>query len=686
MTPLLTRLRLIHRREEGFTMIAAIMILFVTSLLVTVTLVSAGGDIALTHNSTNQKKAYYAAMAGLSAYKYNLNTSSKSTYWTTCPSIKETEVTKTPDEHYSVVTLPSEGHSQKECEEGKQAAIIEGNGSAIGTFRIEATGTAGTGSEKATRKLVATFSHPGFLNYVYLTNYEVLDPAARDPEPVHCEHYYKERVANGWTGECGTIEFAPEDKVNGPLHTNDAAAICSGSSKPTFGRSGHHDKIEMNGGHYAACGSGEWNMLGEFTESGPTLTPPETDTELLEAADYKWHGRTEIELKATNPNTMAVTTEGSTTTKYFPANGVIYVENEGSCSVKYSPYGTDVDYETDTNCGNVYVHGAYTEPLTIAAQNDVIINGEITTKTEGSEGKPIGTGRLGLIATNFVRVYHPVAKEYKVAESTAETTTPKITYKEETPKTREKTVEEKNPTITEETIEQEPERHHGSESCPNGFRLENRKCIEKVSVEKCPNGYTLKNKKCDKQVTEEYCNTGYTLTNKKCVANTGEESCSYGYTLNSKKQCVASCPYGETYEEATGLCVGKCNSGDTSLGKGACEYKNSSSGCDAENESASEDPRKWGSLDNPTIDAAILSTSHSFIVDNFDCGAQLGALNVWGAIAQFWRGPVGTSGYPGTGYLKNYNYDERLKYLQPPDFLTPSSSQLKLDRITAASS
>src|SRR5262249_46877607 len=54
------------------------------------------------------------------------------------------------------------------------------------------------------------------------------------------------------------------------------------------------------------------------------------------------------------------------------------------------------------------------------------------------------------------------------------------------------------------------------------------------------------------------------------------------------------------------------------------------------------------------IDAAILSLQHSFIVDNYDCGNKLGQLNVTGAIAQRYRGPVGTSG--GTGFFKNYWY------------------------------
>jgi hypothetical protein len=74
-------------------------------------------------------------------------------------------------------------------------------------------------------------------------------------------------------------------------------------------------------------------------------------------------------------------------------------------------------------------------------------------------------------------------------------------------------------------------------------------------------------------------------------------------------------------------------------------------------------------MKNVRIDAAILSLAHSFTVDNHDCGSQLQQLTVNGAIAQKYRGAVGTTG--GTGFVKNYNYDDRLRYRSPPYFLEP---------------
>jgi Tfp pilus assembly protein PilX len=75
-----------------------------------------------------------------------------------------------------------------------------------------------------------------------------------------------------------------------------------------------------------------------------------------------------------------------------------------------------------------------------------------------------------------------------------------------------------------------------------------------------------------------------------------------------------------------------------------------------------------------TIEAAILALQHSFIVDNYQCGAAMTKLNVTGAIVQKFRGPVGTGSSGGgiaSGYLKNYYYDDRFRYRSPPYFLTP---------------
>lgn len=86
-----------------------------------------------------------------------------------------------------------------------------------------------------------------------------------------------------------------------------------------------------------------------------------------------------------------------------------------------------------------------------------------------------------------------------------------------------------------------------------------------------------------------------------------------------------------------------------------------------------------------TIEAAILSLTRSFIVDNWFCGAKLGKLEIYGAIAQMYRGPVSressdpaTGSRTFTGYAKDYLYDYRLKFRAPPHFLDPVQAQWRV--------
>ncbi len=89
-------------------------------------------------------------------------------------------------------------------------------------------------------------------------------------------------------------------------------------------------------------------------------------------------------------------------------------------------------------------------------------------------------------------------------------------------------------------------------------------------------------------------------------------------------------------------------------------------------------------LSNPTFDVVILALNHSFLVNEYDEGSELGTLTVNGAIDQDWRGPVGTSenGNIVTGYTKNYQYDSRLHYLSPPYYLSPGTNSWDIASIT----
>ncbi|MGA2320259.1 MAG: hypothetical protein ABSG95_05895 [Solirubrobacteraceae bacterium] len=513
------------RSQDGFTMIIALGVMFVTSLLLVAAFTAVQGDIHLTHIDTTQKQAYYAALAGVQEYQYLEETNPD--YWQTCGT-PQGSVPQETNARYEIKLLPA--NNTTACSTSNPfGTMIESTGSLANTFRIESVGCAGTAnltscqghspSTVSKRSIVATFKVEGFLDYVYFTQYEVEDPSAYRPAPTaDCEKYYEEAGVKR-SSECKTLIFAPQDSVNGPMHTDDAAHV-SCTSELTFGRESHipPDVVEINGGTWPACGASEPtyytapNAKGVKTYSkGIEITPPESDGSLrsyVEPVNDEFTGVTHLELKGT---TIAVKNGGKERTIEWPSNGLIYVQNSTSgCTFEYIQDESDTSSEASAEepCGNVYVNGTYSKSLTIAAENDVIINKDITPTGVTAGNEPTGTTTLGLIATHFVRIYHP---------------------------------------------------------CKSGF-------------------------------------------------GGGNET---------------------------------------------------------------------GSLTNPWIYAAILSTSHSFLVDNHSCGSKLGELNIYGAIAQKFRGSVGTTGSNGNGYIKNYIYDERLATDEPPYYLNPLKAGWKVARETA---
>jgi hypothetical protein len=404
-------------------MIVTLGVMLVTSVLLVGAFAVADGDIHLSHEDANQKQAYYAALAGVQAYEQKLQANPD--YWETCESPTGT-VLEEAGEHWEVTVLPASTapSGTTECSVSNPfATVIESGGSSAlsNTFRIKSTGYAKTTgySGSAKRSIVATFKVSGFLDYLYYTNYEQGDPHVFGT-PTECEgKYYSE-----WSGKlgCAEIQFTTGDEVNGPMHTNDAADVNGGA---TFGRKEHSpsDVVEINGGTHPSEGCGEGVTAKYYTATkcftkGSSLVPPESDSSLeayVKEAD-EFEGQTHLELKG-SLGKIAVTRfnkEGKEVkeTIAWPSNGLIYVKQTSSgCNYAYEPTSSDTSStnEAEKGCGNVFVTGTYASSLTVAGEGEVIINGSLyPTSVEGKLGeKPSGATVLGLIASKYVRVYHP---------------------------------------------------------------------------------------------------------------------------------------------------------------------------------------------------------------------------------------------------------------------------------------
>lgn len=491
----LARLRRLPGSEEGFTMVAALGVMTLTSVLVTAAFVAAQGDINLTQRDLDNKRAYFAARGGVDEFLYHLKQNPN--YWSNCPKVNPPVQLpgSTPGDGltYGYVPVPANGASA--CVNNNASTMID---DVSGTFRMRFTGT----SRDSSRSIVASFRRDSPLDFLWYTVYEVLDPNTQsDPAAyrTQCEKFHREGRDEG----CD-IQFISGDFLKGPMFTQDQFATCG---TPSFGRDSS-DEIKSMGNpvSYASC-AGTPGGLGTRRPNAGLVDLPPANTALRDDAVANdgsgtalYAGPTRIQFLGGNTAQVTNAAKGWTD-QVVNLPPIIYVEANplvGCSDPPYTPY--NVTYSLSGGCGNVYVSGQYSQPMTIAATNDIIIEGNVTASSLN------GPAMLGLVAKNFVRVMH-------------------------------------------------------SNSC----------------------------------------------------AGAGEE------------------------------------------------------------------------LPNPTrIHAAILALQHSFIVDNYNCGGPLGTLEIRGAIAQNFRGTVGThSGSTVTnGYVKDYEYDDRLATRMPPYLFDLNEASWHIDRQT----
>jgi type II secretory pathway pseudopilin PulG len=423
-----------RNNESGFTMVVTLVAMSVIMMLAVVAVTAVNGDSRLSRRDLERKQAYEAAKSGVEEYAFHLKV--QNNYWESCYSSAlnspvnpqgSTERTRTlpgtTGTKYALELLPAVGQTRyTQCSTSAPGdSMIEQSGAMAGSFRIRSTGFAG----KAKASIVATFKRPSFLDYVYFTQFETMDPityakstwlkaAYERCEKTIQEGRYTSEIPGSSGAYCSVISFADNELIKGPLHTNDALVVCG---EPVFGRSSS-DSIEVGAstvGWYAGtnstlgqerpsstnCPSATPVFKGNFKINAGVLKPPETNSELSTIAEsgYKFTGQIQICLSGTQVTFS--TTLGSctgTTKAAIPPNGVIYVSNSTGCDTSYSPF--TAKYEAESPCGNVFVKGSYSGQLTIAAENDIVINGNL--ENTGTNGL------LGLIANNFVRVYNNV--------------------------------------------------------------------------------------------------------------------------------------------------------------------------------------------------------------------------------------------------------------------------------------
>jgi Tfp pilus assembly protein PilX len=517
--------------QDGFTMVNIMFGMMALGTLAVSAWAVTTGDIPVARADQDHKRAYEAAQAGLQWYAYQLDRDS--TYWTKCNQVPKIGADTAPvnlewknggadprvwramgtsGQSYTVEIMDKRdkaGIPIAACSTTDAVATaLQGN-----TLRIRSTGKA----NGKYRSVIATFKRRSFMDFVYFTNSEAQDPLVGGGTDAVCSSQRPSRK-----GDCTEITFTGGDDVNGPLHTNDSSVLTTGSPI-NFGRADKGDAFEVNGPSPGYVGSGSPTFRGPRTFYARQMDPPPGNGALKTLAGANWtftgdtclvfqsNATVDVYQNQSWVTDKRVKCTGSFTNRPLtgtnaPPNGVIYVATDPdpkkSSNCDYNKYQL---YDNSAGCGDVAVAGTYATDVTIGAQNDIIVNGNLVQKDQSDS-------MLGLVATGFVRVNHP-------------------------------------------------------------------------------------------------------------ILNATSYSCGSNVTPSSD------------YTKVT------------------------------------------------RIDAAILSLKHSFMVDNYHCGKSEGDLTVKGAIAQWYRGVVGTNGGT-TGYFKDYNYDDRLKIREPPNFLDPLKTSWRIVRQT----
>ena len=272
----------------------------------------------------------------------------------------------------------------------------------------------------------------GFLDFLYLTDYEIVDPAlSGDPSTCQYRAWQWNPNINNYgpnTSNCSVVYWTDSAVLNGPVHTNDGLYVCG---SPTF--NGNTDTYYNSPASQSVNGATRFvgpgvvrNPLNcanspsfdrvQDPASGANLPFPPANTAIRTQADGAvggqgclYTGPTTITLhNAGNTGQMDVVSPGTHSTNSgcgpgtnlnLPVNGVVYVQ-----SVPSSTSDPNNGPCTGSACnGDANVLGTLAGQLTIAAQNDIIIKGNVL-----YHQFPSGTDVLGLIANNDVIIYHPV--------------------------------------------------------------------------------------------------------------------------------------------------------------------------------------------------------------------------------------------------------------------------------------
>ncbi|MDQ1461738.1 MAG: hypothetical protein QOI08_3222, partial [Actinomycetota bacterium] len=413
-------------------MIIAIMVVMLMTMIPLVVVNQAIQQLPLARNDQDHEAALAAAEAGVDDYLGRLALNGN--YWTYTATNPPTPANAAFSGWVPVPGNPAT--SNQECfryrPNSQQTAAtgvvyLTSSGKRLTT----PTGTCANASSPGVIRTVSLgVRRQGFLDYLWLTDYEINDPALSGPQnPAAClfrQYEYNTVTRAGYgpsdLSDCQAVTWSNLSVLNGPVHSNDGLYVCG---TPTFnGRvdtyynstatpgTGNTPKFGGPGKVYNTCGV---PLAPHFDpgdpSSGSFLQFPAANTSIKTQADGAaggtgclYTGPTTITVLSTGKmNVTSLKTRSTNsgcapgTNLRLPLNGVIYVQNVPSSS-------SDPNYSScsGSSCiGDVSISGVLNGQLTVAAADDIYITGNLTYNQY-----PGGDDVLGLVAENDVAIVH----------------------------------------------------------------------------------------------------------------------------------------------------------------------------------------------------------------------------------------------------------------------------------------
>lgn len=454
----LHRLRARPDGEDGFALLTTLLVMAVLAAFSLVALQQTIGNTAAARKDQDWVAALSAAQAGIDDYVARLNDSNGGYY---------VHTTASPDAANPAMGYVSAGvpkwapvppAASGQASRGSFHYDIDTSGytgtatsQPNGNIVVESTGKVGA----RTRTLKASVRRSGFVDFVYFTDFETQDPVEypttatapalnRTQAATLCTSYWGTRDAN-----CTNISFNG-DTMSGPVHSNDTMLICS---NVVF-----QDAVTTMSAPVAANGGKPYRTDSCGATSGTTFARPDSPrtvkkvslpstnlglkAETTAAASPRgclYVGPTKIvikgsQIRVTSPWTKTIT-PGCPKGSYFtiPANGVVYVDvvpaegtadpnswgaaeaGKPACPASGNPIGYPIASETGWSypckAGDVFIEqengsvaNALSSRLTVSANNNLYITNHLD-----YAGGTSGGAFLGLIAEQFVYVWHPVS-------------------------------------------------------------------------------------------------------------------------------------------------------------------------------------------------------------------------------------------------------------------------------------